>query len=275
MRKKIIWTYWHQGWENAPSLVKQCKDSWVKFNPDYALHALDQNSLFKEIELGKGIDIQRRDITIQKIAALSRLTLLSKYGGIWTDATVMCTQQLDDWLDDYYDSHFFAFRNPGRDRLMSNWFIAAESDSIILQRLYKNFSDYFSNNYFSNQGTTLGSILHKYFKRRWNSNVKTTIKWHSWFARKILRIYPYFIFHYTFNKLILSDPECEHLWNSSKPFLAYYPHRVQDLEKEPGGIEEAKKEIDAALTPMYKLNWRADSSNNYWKTILAYFGEKT
>lgn len=250
--------------------MKQCRSSWTKFNPDYEIHTLDQNSLFDYIDFPAGIDINRKDLTIQKVAALGRLALLSKYGGVWTDATVMCTRPLSEWLEEYFGSQFFAFRTPGKDRLMSNWFIAAESESVILQRLNKNFSDFYINNYFSNQGTALGNRLLKYFNRRWNSDLRTTLKWHSWFARKVLRVYPYFIFHYTFNKLILDDPECAKLWNEAKPFPAIHPHCVQFLEAAVDGIEKAKKEIDSGIIPMHKLNWRVDISNSYWSAILPY-----
>ena len=175
---KKIWIYWHQGWEKAPSLVKQCKGSWARLNPDYELHALDQNSLFDHIEFPTGIDIQRKDLTVQHISELGRLALLSKYGGVWTDTTVMCTRPLSAWLEEYYGSQFFAFRNPGKNRLMDTWFIAAESENIILRRLYKNFSDFYVNNYFSNQGTVFHALL-IYFRRRLNSDFRTTGSWHS------------------------------------------------------------------------------------------------
>lgn len=238
------------------------------------MHALDQNSLFDYVDFPAGIDIQRKDLTIQIVSDLGRLALLSKYGGVWTDATVMCARPLNEWLEEYYGSQFFAFRNPDKNRLMDTWFIAAESENIILRRLYKNFSDFYVNNYFSNQGTVFGKALLLYFRRRWNSDFRTTVNWHSWFARKVLRIYPYFIIHYTFNKLILDDPECAKLWNEAKPFPAG-PLISQHFAKTLDGIEKTKREIDSGIVPMYKLNWRVDSSKSYWTAILAYLGEQS
>lgn len=266
--------YWHQGWEKAPTLVTQCKNSWIKLNPNYKVCALDQFSLLDYIAFPKGIDVRRKDLKVQKIAALGRLALLTKYGGVWADATVRCMRPLDDWLEKYYTVNFFAFQNPGVDRLMSNWFIAAEKESIIVQRLYKSFADFYIHNYFSNQGTAFGNKLLKYFNRYWSSDVKKTLNWHSWFARKILRVYPYSIFHYTFNKLILSDPECAALWRQIKPFLAEGPHRLQELAKTPQDIERAKQEIKYSDVPMYKLNWRLDPSSRYWATILQHLEEQ-
>ncbi len=271
MVTKKIWTYWHQGWEQAPSLVRQCQRSWTRLNPDYEMHALDQNSLFDHIEFPKGFGLQRKDLTIQKVSALARLALLSKYGGVWTDATVMCTRPLSEWLEEYDGSQFFALRAPWKDRLISNWFIAAQSESVILRRLTKSFSDFFADNHFSNQDTALGNMLQNHFRRRWNSNISATLNWHSWFARNVLRIYPYFIFHYTFNKLILEDPECAKLWNETKTFSAEPSHRVQYLESASNGVEKAKREIDSGIIPMHKLNWRVDTSNSYWTSILPYF----
>ena len=275
MTIKKIWIYWHQGWENAPSIVKQCKSSWARLNPDYEIHALDQDSLAKHIAFPTGINTQRKDLTVQKIAALARLVLLSKYGGIWADATVMCAKPLSEWIEEYYSSRFFAFRTPGKDRFMSNWFIAAEPENIILQRMYKNFLDFYVNNYFSNQDTALGNALLKIFNLHWKSNVRNSIKWHSWFARKVLRVYPYFIFHYTFNKLILEDEECAKLWNDAKPFPADSPHYVQFQQKAENGIANAKEAIDSGNIPMHKLDWRVDCSNHYWSTILPYLGENS
>ena len=257
MITKQIWMYWDQGWDHAPDLVKECKNSWIRLNPDYEMHTLDQTSLFDYIDFPVGIDIRRKDLTIQKVANLARLALLSKHGGVCADATLMCVKPLSEWIEEYYESQFFAFRNPGTDRLMSNWFIAAESENIILRRLY-------------NQGTALGKVLLKKFGRYWNKEIKTSLKWHSWFARKVLRIYPYFIFHYTFNKLIHDDPECAKLWNDAKPFSAEAPHLMKRLESAVDGIAKAKREIDNHNTPMYKLSWRVDSSNSYWSAIIPY-----
>jgi hypothetical protein len=158
---------------------------------------------------------------------------------------------------------------------LANWFIAAESESIILQRLYDRLLKYFANNYFSNQGTPVGKRLVKYFSRRWNADYRTTGRWHSWFARKVLRVYPYYIFHYTFNQLILTDPECAALWNGAKPFPAEFSHRIKYLDQSKDGVERAKREIASRIAPMYKLNWRIDSTSAFWTAVLQYLREQS
>lgn len=274
MATKIIWTFWHQGWHDAPDLVKRCKDSWIKRNPDYQVHALDHGTLLDHIDFPAAIDVRRKDLTVQKISALARLALLARYGGVWVDATVMCRRPLSEWLDEYSAAHFFAFRDPGKNRLLSNWFLAAESDSVLLRRLQHSFTDYFVHNSFTNQGTAFGNALTDFFSKRWCSDYRTTPRWHSWFARKILRVYPYFIFHYSFNKLILEDPVCADVWSRGKPFLAEPPHRLLGFAESPNGIELARREISAGLTPLYKLNWRVDRYSPYWTAVLQFFEEQ-
>jgi hypothetical protein len=270
MTTKKIWMYWDNGWDNAPNLVKQCKQSWVDLNPSYKVYALDSQTLSDHVDFPAGINPQRKDIPIQKFCNLVRLGLLLRHGGVWADATVMCALPLDSWLDEYRSSHFFAFREPGRDRMLSTWFLAAEPESTILQKYYERYTDYHANNYCLNQDTAFGNMVLKYLIPRWNLDFRTTLNWHSWFARKILRVYPYFIFHYTFNKLILEDPQCGTLWNEGKPFMADTPHRVQRLEKAKDGVARAKEAIDSTAIPMHKLNWRLDETNNYWAIVLPY-----
>ena len=274
MITKKIWMYWHQGWEHAPGLVLQCKDSWQHLNPDYEVYALDRDSIADYADLSKCLDLNREDLTLQKLAALNRLVLLKNHGGVWVDATALCAQPLSQWIENYYQSRFFAFRDPGKDRLMSNWMIAAEPESLILQKLHAEFLAFYTDNVFSNQNTPVGKLALRLLRRRWQSSLPKTTRWHSWFARKVLRVYPYFIFHYTFNKVILENPECAQLWNQGASLSAQPAHRVQRLAREADGIENAKREIDSGLVPVHKLDWRADPSDTYWSIILPYLDKQ-
>lgn len=120
---------WHQGFAEAPQIVRTALESWRRVNPDWRVVALDRDSLSDWVDLKSVIDLDRSDLTVQKFSAITRLCLLRRYGGVWTDATVCCLRPLDAWLPEHYGAGFFAFRNPGPDRLASNWLIAAESDN--------------------------------------------------------------------------------------------------------------------------------------------------
>ncbi len=267
MAEKIVWMYWHQGWEKAPLLVRRCADSWAALNQDWKVRLLDWNSAADFVSLPKEINSGRKDLPLQKISNILRLALLRNHGGAWADATLYCRRPLSEWLPEYSAADFFAFRNPGPDRLISTWFIAAEPDSVILQRLYTRLLSFFTHNTFSNQGTSLGRSLLVFFSRRWNADYRTTRSWDSWFARRVLRVYPYYIFHYLFNKLILTDGECAAAWNRCKPFPSLPIMSLKHLEREADGLARAGREIESGLEPMYKLDWRVDSTNRYWTAV--------
>jgi hypothetical protein len=267
-RVKIVWMFWQQGWHQAPEIVRRCHDSWVRHNPSYDVLAVDGKTLFDFVQFPPTVTLDREDFPVQKVAALGRLALLSRYGGAWADATVMCARSLDAWLDDYYAAGFFAFRDPGIDRLMSNWFIASDRDNPILQGLYARFAEFFARTRFTNMNTPLGARLLERYEGRWSTHVTRTVRWRSRFAREVLKVYPYFIFHYTFNDLILGDRRCAGLWHRAKPFPAEGPHRLQALSRRPDGLPAALAHVDAGETPMYKLDWRVDTSNPYWSAVL-------
>ena len=87
--EKIIWIYWHQGWDNAPDIIKICKKSWIKKNPEWDVRALDFKSInhFVDINLEKNI---LKSLCIAHQSDLIRLGLLEKYGGVWVDASLFC-----------------------------------------------------------------------------------------------------------------------------------------------------------------------------------------
>jgi len=248
--------------------VQQCLQSWQRRNPGYKIIALDHESITQHITLPAGLDLNRPDMTVQKISALSRLALLTRYGGVWADATVYCARPLDEWLPEHLHAGFFAFRDPGRDRMMSNWFIAAHTDNILLQRLQREFQNFFTDNLFSNQHTRTGELLLRIFNPLWSTRVTRSVYWHSLFARKLLRVYPYFIFHYTFNKLILEDAECVRIWNAARGLHAQDAHLLQQYQNEPGGSQKASRALAAGRSPVYKLDWRLDPGTSYWNEVL-------
>jgi hypothetical protein len=268
--RKTIWSYWQQGVDVAPQLVQACWSSWRRRNPDYEVICLDSNTLSEYTDCADEFDMTRRDIPVEKFSNIVRLSLLRKYGGVWADATVYCSAPLESWLADYYTSKFFAFRQPGPDRMFSSWFIAAESDNLILERFYEEWFQFYKSNHFVFQNTRLGRYLVNRLSPR-GATYEQTLFWHSWLVRKVLRIYPYHIFHYTFNKVILGDPTCRDLWKSSKPYLAETPHELQRLRLcKDASAEKAKLFIDSNVAPVHKLNWRWDDTKPYWREVLPY-----
>jgi hypothetical protein len=83
---KIIWTYWDN--PDLPPIVQLCTDSWKKYHPEFKVVVLTS----KTVNLYLGFDIGNvawLDSLSHK-ADVIRLHILEKYGGIWSDATILC-----------------------------------------------------------------------------------------------------------------------------------------------------------------------------------------
>jgi len=89
-----------------------------------------------------------------------------------------------------------------------------------------------------------------------------------------VRAYPYFIFHYTFNKLILTNPELRALWEGAPPLDAGPPHRLQALVKEPDGLPQALDAIDRGSWMLQKLDWHIDLAAPYWNAVMKRLDEQ-
>ncbi len=94
-----IWIYWHQGMSEAPFVVRKCIESWVKENPGWEVNFLDKDNLGEYVVLNLREE-KLVNLPLPHQSDLVRLQLLSKYGGVWADATTLCMRPLDDWIDD-------------------------------------------------------------------------------------------------------------------------------------------------------------------------------
>ena len=267
IRNRTLWLLWTQGFENAPEVVKLCLESWKQHNPEWDIRALDEAALNRLVDLPLLTVTDRPDITPQVHSNLTRLSLLRRYGGVWADATVFCCEPLDNWLEPYAKEGYFVFRNPGRDRLMATWFMAANPDNEILVKLHRDYVSLWEDNRFASPKSNLTRFTRRALSRLFSRNPKATIGWFG-FPRTKLKMFPYFIFHYTFNKLIFTDPDAARKWNKALPFEAAPPRRLTKLAKDPDGIATAIDLIDHGSSPLYKLNWRIDTEAPYWKAVL-------
>ena len=213
---KKIWFFWYQGFVESPALVKMCFNSWKIKNPDYQIEFLDKDSVQNFIKIPEHISLSRNDITFQKYANFIRLQLLLEYGGVWIDADIYCFKSLQTWLNDsQLKSGVFMYSNTFPDRLIANWFIAATQNNYLIQRWLETYSLYFKNNKLKFTYTKAGKYLRRKIRQRNDSNIKDTGIWFSFFIRKILKISPYLIMHYIFNKLYITDSAFRSIWDSS------------------------------------------------------------
>jgi len=267
---RTIWMYWQQGYEAAPRLVKLCVDSWRVRNPGWEVLCLDGETVREYHDLSRELDLERPDIPVQKVSALTRLALLERHGGVWADATVFCARPLDEWLPARMTEGFFAFQRPAPGRLMANWFMAAEPGNLLVRELRRELLDLFRNNRFTNQDTRFGSAVIRYLHPLLRRRVAWTRYWLSSPVVKILKVYPYYIFHYAFNKIVHDDPACAKIWRNVPRLGAKQPMAVHSGWKRNHPPEEVIERMVADPAPVYKLNWRVDLEERYWSAVLTH-----
>ncbi len=250
---KKIFFLWLQGIDEAPIIVQQCYKSWIKYNPDWEIILLSKQNLENYINLTNILN-SKSEITPQALSDIIRINLLNKYGGVWTDATCFCTKPLDSWLPKYSKNGFFAFNQPGPDRPISSWFLASTKNNLITQKWCTETNNYWTYNKL-HPASKLQKIDNYFLKNFTNTAIQTKI-WFNFITRKILKIYPYFWFHYLFTKILKKNNDIYALWENTKKYSANIPHTLlhDGLFTPPSYVTvNSIKQIKA---PLYKLSYK-------------------
>lgn len=133
-----IWILWWQGMQYAPNTVKVCYESIRKhLGNKWKINLITEDNYAEYVEFPKHIMDKFKSgiITITHFSDLLRLELLIKYGGLWIDATVLCTG--NEIPKSILESDLFVFQTQkpgadGRASLMSSWLMYAATNSKIL-----------------------------------------------------------------------------------------------------------------------------------------------
>lgn len=147
---KIIWTYWHS--EKIPLIVQKCIDGWRRFNPDYKINFINEINLRNYLD---EVPNEIYGVDVTKRADWIRLALLKKYGGVWIDASIILTRDLN-WVDleaKKYNANYIGFYLKGYTKnnnypVIENWFMASSIDNEFINQWYDIF-----NNFVIKQGT--------------------------------------------------------------------------------------------------------------------------
>ena len=106
--EKIIWQYWGQGVDgnNLPEIVKKCFESVDQYRGEYRVVRLSDATLSEYLDLPNHIIEKYRSgvMGATHFSDVVRVALLSVYGGVWLDATILLTAPLVDHLcgDDWF-----------------------------------------------------------------------------------------------------------------------------------------------------------------------------
>lgn len=132
---RTVWICWLQGMEQAPDIVKACYRSVEKyFSKEWKIVVLTKENLldyvnFPEFVLEKW---KKGVITNTHFSDLLRMEILIKYGGLWTDATVLYTDRIPSYM---CETNFFTFHHTMRyDNavVFESWFIYSVANHPLL-----------------------------------------------------------------------------------------------------------------------------------------------
>lgn len=131
-----VWVCWFQGMESAPELVQRCYASLQENLTGREIilitkENMDQYVQFPDYILDKW---ESGIITNTHMTDLLRLELLIRYGGMWIDATVLCTRPEAEIPAYYFQSDLFFYQilKPGRDghsHAGSSWLMSASTNN--------------------------------------------------------------------------------------------------------------------------------------------------
>lgn len=143
-----IWSLWWQGEDNAPDIVKRCLESQRKMLifSGIEYHVLTEDNWNDYIELPEFILKKVSDgrITLTHFSDIIRAELLRKYGGVWIDATVYCTEPVDlrKQSNPFFSVKAHEYSNFYTLRRWTGFFIGDEKNSLLFDFMAEAFRYY-------------------------------------------------------------------------------------------------------------------------------------
>lgn len=141
-----IWVLWLQGEDKMPELVKICLASIKKNAGQHKVVVLSDENLHEYIQLPERITILYKEgkISNAHYSDIIRMALLSRYGGVWIDATILLTSDLDNLIP---DNGFFTIKNVPAgnnvsDRRWTGFFVASKPKHplpVIVDRIFTRY----------------------------------------------------------------------------------------------------------------------------------------
>ena len=227
----------------------------VALNPKWDVMALDEDSVRDHCP-EKPVDDQIwQSLGRAHQSDLLRTQLLIEHGGVWMDPTVYCVRPLDDWLPQQMAGGVFVFQKPGRDRLISNWFIAAEPNNLLLRKLIDRLCEFWKETG-SESGFSIPSVPQSLLIRALSRHHRLS-RWRvrsPW--RRLFSEPAYMVYHYLLCDLVLTDAEAKAIWHRVPEVSAVPPHRLQRLGLTAAVTMEGERLLAGSESPLFKLTWK-------------------
>jgi len=105
--------------------------SWAKHNPDYKIIIIDKSTIQKYCDADV-LSFKHAD-SPARISDFIRLIVLKKNGGVWIDASILCTEPLKDILPtgsfDFFGYNIPNFTTLPQFPVIESWFLVAPANS--------------------------------------------------------------------------------------------------------------------------------------------------
>lgn len=243
---KNIYVFWYDGFDNLPPIAEMCIKLWEKLNPEFNVLKLDKNDLNKCLqELG----LLNLNIPVQPLSDILRVYILSRYGGVWTDATVLPIMPLNNWLPENFQQSFFAFRcHHAPYCLISSWFLVSSAKHKITEEWLKEILCYWD------KSRTL------YMDPR-EGNPTPENPLYEVYNNKESETYPYFFLHYLFTGMILKNDHLRNIWDKVPTISSTPLHKLQNYMRTHSILNENEviNMLDQSIVE--KLDWRLHIEN--------------
>lgn len=154
------------------------------------------------------------------------------------------------------NSGFFAFRPATKDRPLDNWFLASKKGCPLIRSFCKEHNRFWAENIFSNQNSEMREAIIRYFPRILRKKEHETTIWVSYFARKVLRVYPYHIFGYHFAYHLATNKVSRKIFEATPHVSSDIAHIAQNLSRQNTDLKVIREAISKAYLPIQKLTWK-------------------
>ena len=113
IEEKVIWVMWWQGETSMPASILTTVHSLRKYNSDKKIIIITRDNYFQYITVPEKIinKVDNAEMKVCYLADYIRFKLLSLYGGMWVDASVLHTAPIDAA---FFNSIFYTIRH-GKD----------------------------------------------------------------------------------------------------------------------------------------------------------------
>ena len=100
----------------------------------------------------------------------------------------------------------------------------------------------------------MNKFIFKLIKPILNFNKRTARLWLNPFIKKYIKVYPYQIFYFIFEKTIYENKKYNYIWNKTPKLNKYICWPNQQTDQEPNN--KFKNRLNKEFVPLIKLEWR-------------------